>query len=147
MAAYRIPSFNLGVNIWRATSDVQAVPADVTAVGNLTNGRSGGGCLVWPITANAAANVANFTLTQQTISLLLPKLTDVRGMEGGANAAGDCIECPAGSGRYYVVLWVDDVGKGFFNEHREAVMIHTTANFLTVFGNPWNALPWPVPYP
>lgn len=52
--------------------------------------------------------------------LLLPVGTDVR---GPLNATGsDGVECPRGSGRWYVVGWVDDVGKGFPNEHRCAVL-------------------------
>ena len=56
--------------------------------------------------------------------LLLPPLTDVRGPVQYSSLldAGDCVEVPAGSGRFYAVTFVDDVGKGFLNEFRFAVL-------------------------
>ena len=56
--------------------------------------------------------------------LLVPKGTDVRGSQGFGNATGelDLIEVPAGTGRFYTALGVDDVSKGFTNEHRFVVM-------------------------
>jgi hypothetical protein len=46
------------------------------------------------------------------------------------------VEVPAGSGRYYEVVQVDDAGKGFPNEHRIAGLIATVDLGM-----------WPVPYP
>lgn len=65
------------------------------------------------------------------ICLLLPKLTDIRGF----NDAGgqDAVECPIGTGRWYLVDLVDDFGKGFANEHRFALL--------------QQMLPWPTPIP
>jgi hypothetical protein len=68
--------------------------------------------------------------------LLLPKGTDVR---DELNATGrDGVECPAGSGRFYEVIFVDDIGKGFPNEHRGATMEKT-------FGP--GPTEWPTPIP
>lgn len=52
--------------------------------------------------------------------LLLPRNSDIRGQ----NSLGgpDTIVVPTASNRRYNVLWVDDVAKGFGNEHRIAVL-------------------------
>jgi hypothetical protein len=63
--------------------------------------------------------------------LLLPMLTDIRSDEKGPGS--DWAEVPAGSGRFYQVVYVEDIGKGFSNEHRGAMLI------------PYP--PWPIPYP
>lgn len=52
--------------------------------------------------------------------LLLPKGTDIRGPL--QTTGSDIVEAPAGSGRFYTVEFVDDVGKGFDNEHRLATL-------------------------
>lgn len=144
---YTIPTFNLNVNIWRVGNDVQANAPDVTSVGCLVNGRSGG----FPIPAinfgTAASMLTEATKLGQFMSLLLPKLTDVRGTQGGAGNLGDAVEVPAGSGRFYLAQWVDDVGKGFQNEHREAMLIQNTLNWQVVWANPWNMPAWPYPTP
>lgn len=67
--------------------------------------------------------------------IIVPKGTDIRGPSFGIQA--DAIECPAGSGRYYVVQMVDDVAKGFSNEYRFAL--------VTWQNNSANG--WPVPLP
>ncbi len=66
------------------------------------------------------------------MSLLLPVGTDVRGSESGTGIL-DVVECPVGTGRWYQVIQVDDIGKGYANEHRSAAIL---------------ALPvWVPPYP
>jgi len=65
----------------------------------------------------------------------LPKDTDVRGIETGPETP-DVVEVPTGSGRSYIVLRVDDYGKGFTNEHRFAVITPYPALYL-----------WPTPIP
>lgn len=73
--------------------------------------------------------------------LLFPAGTDVRDMNCNIPAQ-DTIECPQGSGRWYLVALVDDVGKGFPNEHRYAMLYKAServnaANFPGLF--------WPTP--
>jgi len=63
--------------------------------------------------------------------LLLPARTDIRDFASASGA--DSVECPAGSGRYYQVEWVDDSGRGFSNESRFALL--------------FKLVPWPTPYP
>jgi hypothetical protein len=105
--AYRLPVFNITVNIWRPTTPLTS-PPDVVTLANLAWSRrvnqpdQGGG--YWHMT------------------LLLPPLTDVRSTITG-QAAGDSVEAPAGSKRLYRVRTVDDIGKGFANEHRAAGLI------------------------
>lgn len=72
--------------------------------------------------------------------LLLPPLTDIRG--GVLSGPNDVIELPSGSGRWYQVFLVEDIGKGFPNEHRAAVVfqISSQANAIDYAG-----CVWPVP--
>lgn len=120
---YTLPTFNLAVNIWRPGAPPPAPPALVT-IGNLAHSRREHGELLVP---PAPGYIHAFNMW-----LLLPALTDVRDpfANGGA---GDLVECPAGSGRMYAVLAVDDAAKGFANEHRVAVLLKLNG--------------WPVPNP
>jgi hypothetical protein len=61
------------------------------------------------------------TIPVTVMQLLLPKLTDIRGFECNTTVP-DQVECPKGSGRWYWVPSVDDVGKGYANEYRLAVL-------------------------
>jgi hypothetical protein len=54
------------------------------------------------------------------MELLLPKLQAI-GVFSDTISNG-LVEVPAGSGRLYFVVYVDDVGKGFANEHRFAII-------------------------
>jgi hypothetical protein len=119
--AYKIPTFILAVNIWRAATGT-VNPPDVTALGNLAWGRR----------VTAAVGIPEDLDPDTMIStLLLPKGTDVR--DSYSPGGADVIECPAGSHRYYGVKQVDDVGKGFANEFRIAIV--------------YKLAPWPAPIP
>lgn len=63
--------------------------------------------------------------------LRLPARTDIR--DAKSPFGGDWCECPSGSSRVYRVVFVDDIGGGFANEHRLAIL--ETSTF------------WPVPFP
>ena len=67
------------------------------------------------------------------MGLVVPMLTDIASARGLPFPFNDLVECPQGSGRFYEVLFVDDFGKGFANEHRIAMMTKIP--------------PWPVPTP
>jgi hypothetical protein len=116
--AYRVPTFNLALNIWRF-ANFPGHPPDVVTVGNLSMGRR----VVGTETSSFLPRIAPF--------VLLPKLTDVRCALKGGNS--DFLEIPAGSGRYYSAEDVDDVAKGFPNEYRLCIMISSQV--------------WPTPYP
>lgn len=146
---YRLPTFNLAVGAWRFGNDVQLNPPDVVTAGNLVGGHHG---LVPPVIV-ALNTVANMKIeAKATIyfsTLLLPKGADVRPyMNGPAANWGDCVEVPAGSGRFYAVMHVDDIGRGFPNEHRFA-LVTPLYGYLTAAAvlSGWNAPAWPVPIP
>jgi len=118
---FRVPAFPLAINIWRAATGVTN-PPDVVTVCNLTVGRR----------ATATTGIPE-DLDPDTVCLMayLPKLSDVRDSYSAGGA--DIVEIPAGSLRYYTVKQVDDVGKGFVNEFRFAVVVKLA--------------PWPSPIP
>ena len=124
--AFRTPNFNLAVSIWRFTSLPTTNPPDVVTTGNLTPGR------------RVQEGAVNGGLQGHSY-VLLPALTDVRGVIDGAVPSGDIMEVPTGSGRFYFVQWVEDVAKGFANEYRMAAAIHTVG----LIGVPT----WPFPTP
>jgi len=132
--AFRVPTFNLAVSIWRVggTGGSYAAP-DVGTTGNLSPGKRvmlgevGG----WQVSKSIIAN-----------ELLLPKLTDIRSFYNATNP--DLVEVPAGSKRFYQVLDVADIGKGFANEHRIAFLAYETAGNTSLAGGPF---PAPVPLP
>jgi hypothetical protein len=107
------PDFNINVAFWRFGRPTSSLP-DVVTIGNLSPGR-----LV--------------TLDSPLFEMFirLPKGTDVQDFKN--SVGGDTCECPFTSGRFYTVQFVDDIGGGFTNEHRVAVL---------------SGLPtWPVPFP
>lgn len=111
--AYVVPGFNIVCNIWSSGSG----PPPIGVAPRISNQPCG-------LTFGRRANVASSGGTTlagvpiQTISLLLPKLTDVRGPQDSVGP--DWVECPALTGRWYQVTFVDDVGKGYANEYRQA---------------------------
>lgn len=111
----RPPTFNLLCNIWWGYFGIvpPAIPFNLVSLCQLQLGER-----------------VTSTPTIMTRFLLLPKLTDIHYLRGGF--APDLVEFPAGSGRFYTVLDVDDVGKGFTNEYRQATMNR-------------NVLPFPLP--
>lgn len=119
--AFSLPNFNLVINIWRF-ANYPLNPPDVITMGNLTPGRR--------VLTDIAENRVNFNHSMY-MQLLLPALTDIR--SPFLAASPDVLEVPAGSGRIYQPMFVDDVAKGFANEHRFAMI--------------WQAFAWPVPMP
>lgn len=107
---YTLPTFNLMCNLWTGGNPVG--PPRATLACNLAWGRR----------VNVASTGGTTLLGKPLVcmSLLLPALSDVRGPFGVSGA--DAVEVPAGSGRLYQVAWVDDIGKGFANEHRCAII-------------------------
>jgi hypothetical protein len=55
--------------------------------------------------------------------ILCPPFSDIRGLLNPGGSDG--VEIPPGSGRRYLVDQVDDIGKGFANEHRFALIYPT----------------------
>jgi|SRR5579864_2182908 len=113
----RLPSFNITCNVWNSTGTVPPFGAPTLAA--------------VPCQLRFGEMIFTQLGTFAQMFVLVPKLTDIAKSRGGP--ASDLIECPAGSGRYYNVQFVDDVAKGFANEYRCVVVTQ--------------ASPWPVPTP
>lgn len=116
-----LPTFNLAVNLWHNGNVPPAAP-DVITIGNLTPGRR---------TIGKFASEVGGAEAPANMFLLVPAGTDIRDAKGGTG--DDLAEVPAGSGRFYTVRFVDDIGFGFANEHRFGI--------LSGLG------PWPIPFP
>jgi len=99
------PTFDLSCNIWRNASLLTA-PPDLVSPCQLR------------LVKDSFAGVGG--VNAGTMLLCLPKGTDVRPQ--GSTSFHDQIEAPAGTGRFYNCLAVDDVGKGFPNEYRVALI-------------------------
>lgn len=115
------PTFNLSVNIWRAGNPTSN-PPDVVSLCNLALGRRAGTLKPYSSTTTPEGG---------GMWLLLPAGTDIQDFKNGGS--GDTVEVGAGTGRYYLVTWVDDAGGGFPNEHRFAEIVGIS--------------PWPTPFP
>jgi len=122
--AFVLPTFNIVVNIYSAGFPPPGGPP------RLTN-----------IAAQLRAPSANNVMYLSTVAansaqcLLLPPGTDIRDRFCTPINSMDYVEAPAGTGRFYIVVIVDDIGRGFPNEHRYVIL-------QKVIG-----VPWPVPIP
>ena len=107
----KLPTFNLTVDVWINFNGIwvnpPAVPKSYSSLAQLTLGER------------------TFGINALTYSafILLPKLTDIHYARAGGGS--DYIECPAGSARFYKVMGVDDVGRGFQNEYRQCTVVMT----------------------
>jgi hypothetical protein len=111
--SFTLPTFNLTVNIFTAATPLVL---RVVTVGNLAWGRR--------VNVASTGGTDAIGVPLVTMSLLLPPGTDIRGPL--APGFADRVEVPAGTGRFYEVAFVDDIGKGFPNEHRCAVLEQTS---------------------
>lgn len=111
--AFILPTFNLTCNVF-TNADFTAAPR-ATLICGLAMGRRQAGLF------------NNFTGAwdqfSDTMQLLLEAGADVR--DGFNGPLPDGVEAPAGSGRYYLAVSVDDSGKGYANEHRVAFLVKT----------------------
>lgn len=133
--SFSIPAFNLDVNIYDFhTTPMPPVALRGTCLGNLATGRVSR-VVEWEARTNASPR----SLAMSSC-LLVPKLTDIRDA-ACAGGEGDLLEVPAGSGRIYWVTYVEDIGKGFDNEHRMVIM-----QKVFTYG-PFAIYRWPTPMP
>lgn len=113
---FEVPQMPLTFNAWHHANGAAPVgPPDVTGDCNLAWGKR----VAVPSTGGTGfVGVPLFTMT-----LLVVVGTDLRDrLEAGGS---DTVEVPAGSGRMYECVYVDDLGKGFANEHRGAILYAT----------------------
>lgn len=129
--AYSLPTFNLNVDIYSVVAGLKAYR--LTSVCNLAMGKR-----VSQVLSGGMESSSGYGITPQ---LLLPALTDIRDVFCGVEP--DVVECPAGSGRWYGVTLVDDIGKGFPNEHRVATLAKVAVYFEVGVDVP----NWPIPIP
>lgn len=120
MATYVPPMFNLDVRIWRGNLDPTVDPPSVITIGNLAWSKR--------VSAPASGGTGDIGIVFAAPVLLLPALTDVRSIEKGA-PDNDWVEVPALSGRFYGAVYVEDLGKGFSNEHRGAILLPSSIPF------------------
>jgi len=123
--AYRPPVFNLFCNIYTmAVPNTPAIPAGSPRVEHqpcqLTYGRR-----VQVVSTGGTAQAGVLVLT---MNLLVPKGVDIRGPQDTVTA--DMVEVPEASGRWYAVAAVDDIGKGFANEHRTAAIFALAGSWV-----------------
>ena len=116
--AFKLPTFNLQCNISQPdVVDTEAIPDPpyriVNQICQLTYGRR--------VQVASTGGTANVGLLILSMNLLLPAKVDIRGPQDVVTF--DMVEVPAGSGRWYRVWGVDDIGKGFANEHRTATIL------------------------
>lgn len=131
--AFSVPDFNLTCNIYTGPWDVGLLR--VVSPCNLRMGRGG----IQAISSDAGSFLSYGNQPQ----LLLPAGTDIRDVS--CSLVFDNVEVPAGSGRFYCVMLVDDVGKGFPNEFRCATIGKV---FQGVLGSgSYPGLFWPAPIP
>ncbi len=124
--AYYIPEMPLLCSVWTGPGDyTAAAPREEDIACNLGQGRR-------VLSSGLFATADNYPAFAS--QLLVPAGTDIRGYINSFTA--DWVEVPQGSGRYYYVHQVDDIGKGFDNEHRFAMIVPTHLYTL-----------WPTPYP
>lgn len=119
--SYSVPTFNLTCNFYTAN----APPPGAARASSLCN-----------LALGKRVSLGYDPRGALVMALLLPKGTDVRGPLQ-ATPVPDFVEVPAGTGRFYIVENVDDIGRGFSNEHRVAFIRAVTIGLIV----------WPTPIP
>lgn len=122
--AYILPSFNLVANVH--TYAFGAV--GVLRIANQP-------CQLRAPSPNYSGILQPSASQYTAMCAMWPALTDIRDVYTGTFNQPDVVEIPAGSGRYYQVQMVDDIGKGFANEHRFCTLLKATYAL------------WPIPIP
>lgn len=138
--AYVVPSFNL-----------QALIFDNDGAGNYTNRIVGQPCcLSTGRRVNVATNVSGvkggplqaFPITTE---IMFPALTDLHTAFNGFFP--DVIECPMGTGRYYMLADFEDVAKGRNNEYRLAWCFKVYSGSGALISYAIDIPDWPAPTP
>lgn len=128
--AWTLPKFNLVCRIY-----------EIPLPGNFTDKVHRDDCLCQLVPPTRGANSSSTSSVidvnqRYNWSIRVPKGTDIR--DASCNhGMTDFVEVPGGSGRWYFVVCVDDVAKGFTNEYRLAIL---RKSFLT-------GSEWPIPIP
>lgn len=129
--AYTIPDFNLTCDVWRGPYLGRSIAIAGLAC-NLAYGRR----------RSMPQDDIDQNGWVMAMSLLVPSSSDIRDLS--CAAVQDVVEVPSGSGRWYQVANVDDIGKGFPNEHRCAALYKISE---AMWGASYAGLMWPAPIP
>lgn len=105
--AYRLPTFNVVVNVWHDGHFVTDVP-DLTPLANFNVGKRIGRMLEGEVLPTPWVYGYGWLLTPIGTSIVGDRIDGI---------FGDCIEVPAGSGLYYHCVWSERSALGFPNEH------------------------------
>lgn len=125
--AYRLPTFNIMAGIFTPDiPNVPGIPTSAARVVTLCN-------LAWGKRSNTASSGGTSSpgIPVSCVDLLLPPRTDVRGPQD--TVSFDMVEVPHGSGRWYTAVAVDDIGRGFANEHRVAVLFALAGSWVAPY--------------
>jgi len=122
--AFVLPTFNM-------TCDIYTFPYNFAGAPRIANQP----CQLRAPAAQAAQFGSGLLAWVNCMMLLLPPATDIRDSYCTPINSSDAVVIPIGTNCRYLVMWVNDIGKGFPNEHRFAMIAKT------------NSGPWPVPIP
>lgn len=112
--SFYVPQMPLLCNVWRFLDGRPPVGAPkLTVMCNLAWGRR--------VAVPSTGGTSSLGIPLFTMTLLVPAGTDIR--DRLFSGTGDTIEVPAGTHRFYEAVYVDDLGKGFSNEHRGVIML------------------------
>ena len=125
--AYRLPNFNIQCRVNRFVAG--PYPPGGPVAGSVAS-------VCQLATSHYPGQVFPTGFIGSKVLIKLPKLTDIR-TTGPGPTNPDLVEVPLGSGLWYSVMAVQDIGKGFANEYRVAILsaMQTTLN-LWVFPMP-----------
>lgn len=133
--SFTLPDFNITCNIYTGPWSTKALRLAAVACN-----------LAWSRRVGAGQEYIDPQLSGSfvtgSMSLLLPAGTDLRAFP--TYPISDVVEVPAGTGRWYLVGFVDDIGRGFANEHRCGLIaqMNPQVNFGLYAGSQW---PTPMP--
>jgi hypothetical protein len=106
---FRLPTLNLTANVWHNSGVVP--PAGAPDIAGMA-------CqLAWDHSGDIATPPA---AQKHFMKMRVPPRSDLR--DANSSTGPDVVEIPAGTARYYAVQLVDDVGRGFPNEFRQALV-------------------------
>lgn len=131
--AFTVPTFNIVCEVWSGPWLTKSFRFESDC--NLAFGRR----VQQQALDDAVAEVA---VGSVQMGLLLPKGTNIR--DNNQGYPNDIFEVPAASGRWYQLIAYDDVGGGFENEYRLAVIVKISQYVDPVL---YAGLQWPLPCP
>ena len=122
--AFVLPTFNMTCDIYTFPYNFAAAPRIAAQI-----------CQLRAPNATSPQMASGLLAFTNAMMLLLPPATDIRDIYCAPINSADAVVIPTGTTCRYQVMWVNDIGKGFPNEHRFAIIAKI------------NTGPWPVPIP